>query len=239
MVSAVCPLCKILLVEATDNSYANLAIAVNYASAHANYVSNSYGGSESSFSTGFAASYNHPGVLITVSSGDSGFAAGPQSPASYASVVSVGGTSLIRNSSARGFKEKAWSGAGSGCSNLIAKPAWQTAATQCAKRAIADISAVADPATGVTVYDTYATGGFAVFGGTSASAPIIAAAYALAGTGPTSNGASGIWAAAATKLFDVKVGSNGSCGGVPMCTAGAGWDGPTGRGAPKGVGALR
>ena len=129
-----------------------------------------------------SSAYNHPGIAITASTGDSGY--GVQSPASYDSVIAVGGTSLRRASSARGWHETAWNGAGSGCSTLNAKPAWQTAATKCSGKASADVSAVADPNTGVAVYDSFAfqgVSGWLVFGGTSASSPIIASVYAMSG----------------------------------------------------------
>ncbi len=116
-------------------------------------MSNSYGGADQ----GPLPSYDHPGVAITASSGDSGY--GVLSPASSPSVVAVGGTTLRRASNARGWSETAWSGAGSGCSSRTAKPSWQTAATGCPRKAVSDVSAVADPATGVAVYDSYAFNG--------------------------------------------------------------------------------
>ena len=232
MASAICPKCHILLVEATTNSFANLGTAVNRAATMgATEISNSYGGGEGGAT---AANYNHPGIPITVSSGDSAYAAGPQSPADFATVTAVGGTALKRApASARGWKETAWNGAGSGCSAIIAKPAWQHD-TGCANRMIADVSAVADPATGVTVYDTYGYAGFLVFGGTSVSAPIIAGVYALAGNGASINNASFAYAHP-KKLYDIKKGSNGSCGGSYQCTAMVGYDGPTGLGTPRGI----
>ena len=232
MASAICPKCKILLVEATNNSFANLAAAVDRAAIlGATVISNSYGGAESSGAVGFASHYNHPGIPITVSSGDGGFAARAQAPASFATVTAVGGTTLKHATNTRGWKETVWSGAGSGCSAFIAKPAWQTD-TACKKRMVADVSAVADPNTGVSVYDTFGVPGWVVVGGTSASAPIVAGVYALAGNGASINNASYIYAH--IKLYDVKKGSNGSCGGSYFCTAKAGYDGPTGLGTPKG-----
>ena len=126
MVSAICPNCKILLVEATSASMSDLGTSVNTAvSLGAKYVSNSYGGSESSSDTSYDSSYfNHPGVAITVSSGDDGY--GTEYPAASKYVTAVGGTSLSRNSSTRGWGETAWSGAGSGCSSYDAKQSWQT-----------------------------------------------------------------------------------------------------------------
>jgi subtilase family serine protease len=235
MVSAVCPNCKILLVEATSPTTANLGTAVNTAvSLGAKYVSNSYGGSEYSAETSDSNSFfNHPGVAITVSSGDDGF--GTEFPASSRFVTAVGGTSLVRNTSARGWGETVWNGAGSGCSGFEAKQAWQTDAS-CARRTVADVSAVADPNTGVAVYDTFGESGWLVFGGTSASAPIIAAVYALAGT-PTAGTYPASYPYAHTAaLNDVTSGSNGSCSGTYLCTAKAGYDGPTGLGTPNGTG---
>ncbi len=235
MVSAVCPNCKILLVEATSPTTANLGTAVNTAvSLGAKYVSNSYGGSEYSAETSDSNNFfNHPGVAITVSSGDDGF--GTEFPASSRFVTAVGGTSLVRNASARGWGETVWNGAGSGCSAFEAKQAWQTDAS-CARRTVADVSAVADPNTGVAVYDTFGESGWLVFGGTSASAPIIASVYALAGT-PTGGTYPASYPYAHTAaLNDVTSGSNGSCSGTYLCTAKVGYDGPTGLGTPNGTG---
>jgi hypothetical protein len=233
MVSAVCPSCHILLVEASTASLANLGTGVNTAVAlGAKYVSNSYGGGDSSPSS----AYNHAGVAVTASTGDGGF--GVEYPASDSHVVAVGGTSLTRDASARGWNETAWSGAGSGCSTVNPKPAWQTAATQCARKANADVSAVADPNTGVAVNVTFGGTGFEVFGGTSASSPIIASVYALAGTpAATSSPASFPWSHTGN-LFDVVSGSNGACTPAVLCHAGAGWDGPTGLGTPNGTAAF-
>lgn len=236
MVSAICPNCHILLVEASSSSFTNLATAVNTAvRLGASTVSNSYGGGESSTETSLASSYNHPGVIITASSGDSGF--GVQVPAAFNTVVAVGGTSLTRSSGTRGWAETAWSGAGSGCSAFISKPSWQTD-TGCSRRTVADVSAVADPNTGVSVYDTYGNvGGWLVFGGTSVASPVIASVYALAGNASSINAASSLYSHRSS-LFDVTSGSNGSCGGSYLCTAGPGYDGPTGLGTPNGTGAF-
>jgi subtilase family serine protease len=104
---------------------------------------------------------------------------------------------------------------------------------------VADVSAVANPSTGVSVYDTYGIrprGGWLVFGGTSVAAPIIGAVYALANNlGATTYGSLSY---GAPGLFDVTSGSNGSCGGSYLCTAVAGYDGPTGNGSPRGTGAF-
>ena len=232
MVSAICPGCHILLVEASTNSFANLAKAVDTAAATPGVVaiSNSYGGGEYSNEVNDQSHYKHPGIAITVSSGDSGY--GVQFPASSQYVTAVGGTTLTKTSGV--FSEKAWSGAGSGCSAYVPKPSWQTD-TGCARRTVADVSAVADPNTGVAVYDSFHAGGWLVFGGTSVSAPIIASVYALAGnTGGVIYGSYPY--NHTSSLNDVTSGSNGSCGGSYLCTAGTGYDGPTGLGTPKGTG---
>lgn len=236
MVSAVCPNCHILLVEASSNSFTNLGTAVNTAvSLGANAISNSYGGSESSGESSYASYYNHPGHIITASSGDNGY--GVEVPAAYNTVVAVGGTSLSRSSTTRGWTETAWSGAGSGCSAYITKPSWQSD-SGCARRTVADVSAVANPSTGVSVYDTYGQGsGWMVFGGTSVASPIIASVYGLAGNASSVNAASSLYSHTGS-LYDVTSGSNGSCGGSYLCTAGTGYDGPTGLGAPNGTGAF-
>ncbi len=233
MVSAACPDCHILLVEASTASFSNLGAAVNYAATHgAIAVSNSYGGSD----TSAMSAYDHAGVAITASTGDNGY--GVQSPASFPHVVAVGGTSLTRASNTRGWSESAWSGAGSGCSTINGNPGWQVG-TLCSGKANADVSAVADPNTGVAVYDSYAyqgASGWLVFGGTSASSPIVASVYALAGSFG-SYGGDYTWGHAGG-LNDVTSGSNGSCTTAVWCTSGTGWDGPTGLGTPNGAGAF-
>ncbi|MET8623798.1 putative Ig domain-containing protein [Kitasatospora sp. NPDC004669] len=243
MVSAVCPNCHILLVESDDANMGNLGAAINTAvSMGAKYVSNSYGGPEDSTDPSSDASYfNHPGVAITVSSGDSGY--GVEYPAASQYVTAVGGTSLNHASNARGWSESVWgsssggNGAGSGCSAYDPKPGWQQD-TGCGKRTVADVSAVADPATGVAVYQTYGGSGWNVYGGTSASAPIIAAVYALAGTPAAGTTPASYPYAHPGSLYDVTSGANGSCSPSYLCTAGTGYDGPTGLGTPNGTAAF-
>ncbi|HXM56959.1 MAG TPA: S8 family serine peptidase [Candidatus Dormibacteraeota bacterium] len=243
MVSAIAPAAHIILVEANDNSLANLGAAVNEAVAlGAKFVSNSYGGGESpSETTSDTQFYNHPGVAVTASSGDSGF--GVEFPAAATNVIAVGGTSLVRNTSARGWGETVWSGAGSGCSADIAKPARQAnVATNCARRAVADVAAVADPNTGVAVADTFGTGGtFFVFGGTSVAAPIIASVFAVAGAPAAGSTPANFPYANPSSLNDVTSGTNSrrcrTSQGV-LCRAAVGWDGPTGLGTPNGTGAF-
>jgi subtilase family serine protease len=236
MVSAIAPKAKILLVEANSATMDDLGASVNTAvRLGATAVSNSYGGGEDPTEQQADDQYfHHPGVAITVSSGDSGY--GTEYPAASQYVTAVGGTSLTKDSSARGWSESAWDGAGSGESRYVDKPSWETDATGTTNRAVADVSAVADPNTGLAVYDTYQQGGWLVVGGTSASAPIIAGVYADAGS-PGGNPASDPWSNT-DSLNDVTTGSNGSCGVQQLCHAGDGWDGPTGLGTPNGTGAF-
>lgn len=238
MVSATCPNCKILLVEADSNSFANLGAAENRAATMgANVISNSFGGSDASDATN-GAPFNHPGIAITASSGDSGF--GVSYPASSRFVTAVGGTSLTRASNTRGWTETVWNGAGSGCSAFNTQLTGQAGVnTGCARRAVADVSAVANPATGVAVFDTVPLQGqtqWFVFGGTSVAAPIIGGVYGLAGNAAGIN--NNFPYAHAGSLFDVTSGSNGTCSPTQLCTARAGWDGPTGLGTPNGTGAF-
>jgi hypothetical protein len=237
MVSAACPQCKILLVEANSASIGNLGTAVNRAvSMGAVAVSNSYGGPESSSDPSTVTSYyRHPGVAITVSSGDNGY--GVEFPASSPYVTAVGGTSLRTASNSRGWTETAWNGAGSGCSAYEGKPSFQHD-SGCSRRTVADVSAVADPNTGVAVYDSYGSGGWTVFGGTSVSSPIIGAVYALASSANSGDYPNAYPYARTSSLFDVTSGSNGSCGGSYLCTSVTGYDGPTGLGSPNGVAAF-
>ncbi|MET8242706.1 carboxypeptidase regulatory-like domain-containing protein [Streptomyces sp. NPDC005245] len=254
MVSAAAPYANIVLVEADSASFEDIGASVDQAVAQgAKYVSNSYGtgysstpgsGEDPSETTEFDAHYNHPGVAVVASSGDDAY--GVAYPAASQYVTSVGGTALAQDSSAsRGWSESVWynsyGGPGSGCSVYEAKPAWQESTdTGCDRRAVADVSAVADPLTGVSVYQTYGGSGWAVYGGTSASSPIIAGVYAVAGT-PTAGTypAAYPYAAGGSGLNDVVDGENGSCSPSTLCKAGEGWDGPTGLGTPNGAAAFQ
>jgi subtilase family serine protease len=244
MVSAICPNCHILLVVAKSPTTANLGAAVNEAAKlGANEISNSYGGPIASNDNAISAKYfNHPGVAITASSGDGGY--GTSFPAASDDVTAVGGTTLEKASNSRGWTETAWSGAGAGCSKDDATLTWQQAnsiiASACPSgRAMADVSADANPSSGVEMYDSLNSDGVApvgwfVVGGTSVASPIIASVYALAGNAKTVNYGSYPYSHA-SDLNDVTSGSDGSCSPKPLCTAGVGWDGPTGLGTPNGV----
>jgi subtilase family serine protease len=251
MASAICPNCNILLVEANSSSFNDLGAAVDTAAAQSGVksISNSYGAKEFLFETAYEYHYDHQHIAITVSSGDSGY--GVQFPAASQHVTAVGGTSLTRSSTTRGWSESVWSGAGSGCSAYIAKPSWQTD-KGCANRTVADVSAVANPNTGVAVYDSYGSAvdangkslNWYVFGGTSVSAPIIASVYALADNTidyseyPYHHASYD--PAPASTLNDVVSGSNGGCTKrkAYLCTGVTGYDGPSGLGTPNGVSAF-
>ena len=243
MVSAICPNCHILLVEASSATTASLGTAVNTAvSMGAKYVSNSYGGSESAADPSYDSQYyQHSGVAVTASAGDSGY--GVSYPAASQYVTAVGGTALTTAANSRGWSESAWGssaggeGTGSGCSADDAKPAWQTD-TGCALRTDNDVAADADPNTGVAIYDSYDQGGWLEVGGTSVASPIIASVFALAGPPASGSYPSSYPYAHTSSLFDVTSGADGSCGGSYLCTAQAGYDGPTGWGTPDGTAAF-
>jgi hypothetical protein len=234
MVSATCPGCKIVLIEASTSNGVDLGPCVAQArQLNAVAVNNSYGGPESDpDSVASFSFYNQPGMLVVASSGDDAYLKTKNDqgvtlmeiafPAASPYTLSVGGTTLTTAAGSRGWNETAWSGAGSGCSKTQTKPSWQMD-PGCSKRFVADVAAIADPATGVAYYDR----GWKVVGGTSVSAPIIAG---IAGrfniTDPS-------WVYAhANAFFDVTSGKNGNCG-TYQCTAGPGVDGPTGLGTPN------
>lgn len=256
MVSAICPKCQILVVEASSTYISDLGASVNEAVAlGANVVSNSYGGGEySGENTDSLNYYNHPGIPIVVATGDSGY--GVEFPSASPDVVAVGGTSLTQtsNTGTRNGSETVWSGAGAGCSAFEAKPSWQLD-TGCARRSVADVAAVANPSTGVWVFDSYnsscstsSTVGqsgscFAIYGGTSVATPIVSAIFALAANGSTNANypASDLYANQAA-LYKVTSGSDGSCGNY-LCNAAYslspnGYNGPTGLGTPGGTNSL-
>lgn len=249
MISAICSNCHILLVEASSNSLENLGAAVNTAvKLGANVVTNSYGASEYSGETGAAtAYYDHPGVAITAATGDSGY--GVEFPAASPTVTAVGGTTLYQatNTGTRDATEEAWSDAGSGCSAYEPQQAWQLALVTeytlsgCYKRMVADVSAVANPSTGVWVYDTYGGGnsGFEIFGGTSASTQIVGAVYALADNSSASGEPTAYPYGDPAALNYVHAGRNGNCG-TYLCNAADSehYNGPTGLGTPNGAAAF-
>jgi hypothetical protein len=243
MASAICPLCSLVLVEAQDDSGTGLYVAQNAAASLAGYISNSWGGTEDATAPTLDSTYftHASGIVTTASAGDSGY--GVSYPATSPKVVSVGGTSLVTASNARGWSETVWGsaaggeGTGSGCSGVEARPSWQSFLTSCADRVDNDVAADADPNTGVAVYDTSnGNTGWNEVGGTSASSPMLAAMYALAGNAGATP-AQDIYQHA-SNFNDVTAGSDGSCSPSILCTAGVGYDGPTGYGTPNGIAGL-
>ena len=239
MVSAACPLCKILVVEARSPKLADLAAAENTAARlGAQVISDSFGTAESGLSQTYAKAYDHPGHVIVAASGDDGFTAA-NFPADQPAVTAAGGTELAKSTSQRGWTEQAWRQSGSACSAWVPKPKWQHD-RHCALRTIANVSAAA---ANLAVYDQ-ARRGWLLVSGTSAAAPLIAGIYALAGNATTIT--SGYEYRHASSLFDVTLGNNDSengtsgatCGHDYLCVAGKGYDAPTGLGTPNGTGAF-
>jgi len=235
--SAMCPRCKLLVVQADDAKQGLFTAHSAAAAARPTVISDSWGGATASTDdlSMLEPVFDHPGIAQFAAAGDHGYddsgtggGNGPLYPATSAHVIAVGGTALVRAGGARGWSETAWSSGGSACSFSIPRPAYQSG-SPCAFRASADIAAVGDPATGVAVYNLAAAGGWAVIGGTSAAAPIVAALFASIGRGDIT--AAQI-AGSTGALFDVTSGSNGACGNL-LCNAAAGWDGPTGFGTPS------
>jgi subtilase family serine protease len=226
---AIAPGAKILLVEATTNSFANLLAAEDYAKAHAQYVSNSWGASEFSGENSYDSHFSQSGVSFFVSSGDAGLPA--DYPSASPNVISVGGTTL-HFSGGNFTSETGWSGGGGGCS--VYEPAISAQSTfsqygqvNCAgKRATPDVSLDADPASGVSVYDStryQGQAGWFRVGGTSASAPMWAARSAVAGTVVN---AAYVYGNTIT-YRDITVGNNGApcLVGYDLCSGRGSWTG--------------
>ncbi|MFI8235975.1 peptidase S8 [Streptomyces sp. NPDC085866] len=235
-VSAACPNCRILVVEADSAFASDLFPAVDQAVAQgAKFISNSWVFPEASFETNFDFHFNHPGIAFTFGSGDHGGVT--QYPPASPYVTAVGGTTLTRANNRRGWTESAWSGTGCGCSLFEPKPPFQHDTICPNNRTIADVSAVADPATGLAVYDTAPTPGggtgWFVAGGTSVSAPLVAGMYALAGNPAPGTFPNTYPYAHPRDFHDITTGSAGSF------SAGPGYDAPTGIGTPNGVDGLR
>ncbi|HET7018670.1 MAG TPA: S8 family serine peptidase, partial [Streptosporangiaceae bacterium] len=243
MISASCPHCKILVVEANSPSRQDLAATdATAARLGAQVISNSYGGSEGAGQVPLEKDYSVPGHMFVASSGDVGYTSA-QFPADVATVTAVGGTTLTKAAgSSRGWNEAVWNNpdlgaGGSGCSAWVAKPSWQHD-THCPTRTIADISAVA---ANVPVFSsTY--GGWVTLAGTSVAAPLVAGIYGLVGNGATAKVAD--LYSHPKSFFDITKGNNAFllgftagqiCGRDYLCTAKTGYDAPTGLGTPDGT----
>jgi subtilase family serine protease len=231
MVSAVCPNCTIYLVEANSANTSDLVTAEKEAvTLGAHIISNSWGGGGGLSGSDF----DSPGVVYLASAGDGGY--GVQEPADLATVVAVGGTVLSKSGST--YSEEAWRGTGSGCASGISKPSWQHD-TGCSSRTMNDVSAVAFNA---AEYDSYQYSGWFTVGGTSVSSPMLGGVFGLAGNASSQDAGKNFWSqkkkARKKDLHDITTGSNGTCSPTYLCTAGKGYDGPTGWGTPNGVGAF-
>jgi hypothetical protein len=251
MVSAICPRCHILLVEASSSSTTSLGKAENAAVAKgARFVSNSWSGNETAGQWVYNHYFNHPGDALVFASGDDGY--GTVYPADLQFVTAVGGTTLRHTpSGSRAWTETVWGstdpsvtgGTGSGCSPRTAKPSWQRKPVDigsggCTSRTENDVAAVANPSTGVSVYDTYGTHGtWSQIGGTSAATPIITASYALAGNPARRSYPASYLYQHPAQFHDVTSGVDGVCpaGRSYLCHGERGYDGPTGVGTPSGI----
>jgi hypothetical protein len=266
MASAMCPHCHILLVEATRETLGSLATSANAAARlGATEISNSYGLPEGESGPGelegeaigcgqtacqqLDPDYNHPGVVITVASGDAGYdnylrsGGSPLFPAVSSTVIAVGGTALHRTTEGRKWTESVWweperaLGTGSGCSSLRPKPSWQTDSS-CAHRTDDDVAAVAACETPVSVY----TGGWENQCGTSVSAPLVAGIEAHANEAGGAIPSADAFYQSRGKLYDVAHGRNdSSCAPEYLCNAETpegGYNGPAGNGTPASGGVV-
>lgn len=224
---AIAPGAKILLVEASSNSFANLLAAEDYASAHATYVSNSWGGSESSGESQYDTHFSRSGVSFFVSAGDAGLPA--EYPSSSPNVISVGGTTLHFSGSTF-TSETGWSSGGGGCSAYETANAAQSSFSGYAQagcngtRATPDVALDADPASGVSVYDSTkynGQSGWWTVGGTSASSPMWAAQSAVLGGVVNAATVYG----ATIPFRDITSGNNGApcLVGYDLCTGRGSW----------------
>nr|WP_144298796.1 peptidase S8 [Streptomyces sp. TLI_235] len=245
-VSAACPQCNIVLVEA-DVAQTDLTslLDANYNAitvGGAKYVSNSWGACEDPTEIYADPAFYNPGGVVTAGAGDFGYPGpcgtpGPAYPAASPNVVAVGETLLTPAANQRGWAESASSSTGSGCSTVETAPAWQQSASQAAgcngRRVANDLALAGDPAGGaLAIYDTYLTSsGWHVVGGTSESAPLAAAMFAMAGP-PDPQGAAARLYTRPWAVNDITAGSNGTCTPAILCTAGPGWDAPSGVGSP-------
>jgi hypothetical protein len=240
-VHATAPKANLLLVEANTNSYADLFTAVTTAANHSgvSVVSMSFGGGEfsgeTSYDSVFTTPSGHQGVSFVASAGDSGAPA--QYPSASPNVLSVGGTSLTIDSAGNYISEVGWSNrsgaTGGGPSAIEGEPTYQAGVQNTGARGTPDVALVADPNTGVYVYDTYGYGGWLQVGGTSLSAPVWAGLIGIANQGRTAakldtlkNVPADVYTLPASDFHDITSGNNGY-------QAGTGYDFVTGLGTPK------
>jgi len=256
MVSDICPLCNITIIEAASDSLADLATAQGGGvAAKVSAIGNSWGVSETGMAS-YASKFSHPGTPITAAAGNSQYSSVQEVPAAFSTVTAVGGTfpNILPP-----YREGAWSGT-VGCSTIVAKPAWQKD-TACSTRTVADVAFQA------AYIATYTNGLWYVSVGTSAPAQAIAALYAMVGS--TVNDASALYASSAG-LYNVADGFDGpivaNSAGTPtscnapsdesngivssfaktrkalaatsplyLCSGVVGYNAPTGNGTPNGI----
>jgi hypothetical protein len=249
MVAAACPKCTIYMIEGGNcgGTVCGLEGAETEAVAlGATILSNSWGCHTGVYGPNcgdpnFPNYFSTPGIAYVASSGDSGY---PEIewPATLKNVLAVGGTQLEKSGST--FTETVWNGAGAGCSTTIAKPSWQHD-PDCTGRTISDVSAQAGCSPGVAEYDSF-YGGWTGVCGTSVAAPITAGIIALAGNAGSIYGGETFWKLSNKqhrKKFNlITSGSDGSCGGLYLCQAGAPtpyktYSGPAGWGTPDSISA--
>ncbi len=237
---AVAPRAKIYLVEAASNSYSDLFVAVSTASslvaaAGGGEVSMSWGSGEFRGETTYDSSFTRPGVVYFASAGDG---PGTLYPSVSPNVLAAGGTTLRRNPSTGAFlAEAAWVDTGGGASFYETRPSYQNSIGTIVgtKRGVPDLSAVADPNTGVWVNDS-GNGGWWIVGGTSAAAPILAGIVNLAGhfAPSTSSELTTVYSNMALAA-DFRDTTTGFCGPYMGYSTARGWDFCTGAGSPYGL----
>ncbi|WP_051335543.1 S53 family peptidase [Methylocapsa acidiphila] len=240
MAHATAPKAKIYLVEAASASLSDLLAAVDkaaqlVAAAGGGEVSMSWGGSEFNGQTAYDSHFSRSGVTFFASTGDS---PGVQWPSSSANVVAVGGTSLSRQLGTMTFLHHAsWADAGGGLSAYVARPAYQASVsgTVGSARGVPDIAAVADPSTGVWVYDS-GNGGWLVVGGTSVAAPLVAGIVNASGHFYASSALElqAIYQNSAANAANFTAATTGYCGPQAAYTATTSWNLCLGVGSPKG-----
>ena len=225
MAHAAAPQATIILVEAQSSSNNDLLGAVRCANTiltlyGGGELSMSWGGSEFSGQNAFDTYFSTSNVVYFASSGDM---PGVNWPSSSAKVISVGGMSYARGASLDFLRFATWTDGGGGLSNFVTRPTYQDgiAGTVGARRGVPDISAVANPDTGVWVFDSnpvYGTGWY-VYGGTS-----VAAAFA-AGLTNAAGGFRASTAAELTALYAAKTSAPASFSttSVGFCGPYAGW----------------
>lgn len=242
MVSATCPNCTIYLIEANGfDKYDMETAEAEAVTLGAHIVSNSWGCPRSNKCLD-SSYFDTPGVTYLAGGGDGGY--GTIAPAALGSVVSVGGTMLVKSSGKRGWTETAWSSTGAGCASGIKRPSWQHD-PDCKYRVANDVAADADPSTGAAEFDSYGYGGWFVVGGNSVSTPLLAGVFGLAGNAASQDGGKTFWEKPHEKakdLYPITSGSDGTCSPKYFCTDGTNeygkYGGPTGWGTPHGIGAF-